>query len=278
LHALTDAGGETAAYANHFLALLADHEGNNTDALTCVRRSIGDGHADTHLITTADRIFSRLGLQEERKALWKNASAETRGTDDCRLAQASQALLDGDWKAVRTLLKQPLLSIAEGASTPWFLFKESFFGEFAERCRAGDPQAALDALARGSEAAPQFGMGRQEERQNVDFLFYRYQLCKQQGWDYLASAFANMILLEPEYPGSSEALYVYRVAKAENDPTAATRLQKILTWNHGASADWKNYQPIRWALCRQVIDGSLDGWNALINDSIYGQRARFECA
>ncbi len=274
---LAEADGETAAYANHFLALLAENEGRAAEALARVRRSIGGGYADTHLITTADQIFSRRGLQDERKALWKNAPAETQATDDCRLARASLALLDGDWKAVRALLSSPLLSIAEGASTPWFLFKESFFGEFAELCKAGDYKAALDVLAVGSKAAPQFGIGRQEDRQNVDFLFYRYQLCKKQGWDYLAAAFANMILLEPEYPGSSEALYVYRVAQAENDPTAEARLKKIIAWNQGSSSGWKKYQPIRWALSRQIIDGSTDGWRALLIDPIYGMRARFEC-
>ena len=179
---------------------------------------------------------------------------------------------------MRTLLKDPLLSIAEGASTAWFLYKESFFGEFAELCGKGEFQAALDILARGSEAAPQFGIGRQEERQNVDFLFYRYQLCKQQGWDYLASAFANMILLEPEYPGSPEALYVLRVALTENDSTAEARRKDIKAWNRDADPQWEKYQPLRRALSRQVLDGSLDGWQKLANDPIYGRRARFEYA
>ncbi|MCX6970306.1 MAG: hypothetical protein NTV93_09160, partial [Verrucomicrobia bacterium] len=229
-----------------------------------------------HLITTADQLFSRMGLHHERKTLWENAPVAIRATDDCRLARASLALLDGDWKSVRSLLKEPLLSIAEGASTAWFLFKESFFGEFAELCGKGDFKAALDILARGSEAAPQFGLGRQEERQNVDFLFYRYQLCKQQGWDYLAAAFANMILLEPEYPGSPEALYVLRVALAENDPTTEARRAKIEAWNRDADPEWRKHQPLRWALSRAVLDGSLEGWEALRSNTIFGTRAQFE--
>jgi len=276
LNGLANIGGETTAYANHFLAQLSENEGKVAEALEQIRRSVSGGYADTHLITTADQLLARLGRHEERKRLWKNAPAETRATDDCRLARASLALLDGDWKSVRSLLQEPLLSIAEGASSAWFLFKESFFGEFAQLCEAGDFKAALDILARGSEAAPQFGIGRQEERQNVDFLFYRYQLCKLQGWDYLAAAFANMILLEPEYPGSPEALYVLRVALAENDPTAKTRREKIKAWNRDADPDWEKYQPLRWALSRQVLDGSLDGWKKLEAHPIYGIRARFE--
>jgi hypothetical protein len=276
LTGLAEIGGETAAYANHFLAQLSENEGKTAEALEQIRRSVGEGYADTHLIATADQMLSRMGRHEERKALWQNAPAETRATDDCRLAQANLAQLDGDWKSVRTLLKEPLLSIAEGASTAWFLYKESFFGEFAELCGKGEFNAALDILARGSEAAPQFGIGRQEERQNVDFLYYRYQLCKAQGWDYLASAFANMILLEPEYPGSPEALYVLRVALAENDPTAAARREKIEAWNREADAEWAKYQPLRWALCRHVLDGSVDGWQGMQSHPIFGIRAGHE--
>ncbi|MFM8764660.1 MAG: hypothetical protein ACKOEZ_07490, partial [Spartobacteria bacterium] len=273
---LVDICGETAAYENHFLAQLSENEGKAAEALEQIRRSVGEGYADTHLISTADQMLSRMGLHKERKALWKNAPAETLATDDCRLAQANLALLDGDWNSVRSLLKEPLLSIAEGASTAWFLYKESFFGEFAELCSKGEFKAALDILARGSEAAPQFGIGRQEERQNVDFLYYRYQLCKQQGWDYLASAFANMILLEPEYPGSPEALYVLSVALAENDPTAAARREKIEAWNREADPEWAKYQPLRWALSRHVLNGSMDGWEKLQSHPIFGIRSRFE--
>ncbi|MCX6969227.1 MAG: DUF5107 domain-containing protein, partial [Verrucomicrobia bacterium] len=91
---LAEAGDETAAYANHFLALLAENEGNAAETLDCLRRSIGEGHADTHLITTADQLFSRMGLHHERKTLWENAPVAIRATDDCRLARASLALLD----------------------------------------------------------------------------------------------------------------------------------------------------------------------------------------
>ena len=276
LEGLSVIGGETAAYANHFLAQLSENEGRADEALDQIRRSVGEGYADTHLIATADQMLSRMGRHEERKALWKNAPAEARTTDDCRFAQANLALLEGDWKSVRSLLKEPLLSISEGVSAAWFLYKESFFGEFAHLSKAGDFKAALDILARGSEAAPQFGIGRQEERQNVDFLFYRYQLCKQQGWDYLAAAFANMILLEPENPGSPEALYVLRVALAEHDPTAKARRAKIEAWNRDAGSDSEKYQPLRWALCREVLDGSLDGWKKLEAHPIFGLRARFE--
>jgi len=276
LTSLAGIGGEAAAYANHFLAQLSENEGRPAAALDQIRRSIRGDYTDPHLIATADQMLSRMGLHEERKSLWENAPAGTRATDDCRLALASLALLDGDWKSVRALLKEPLLSIAEGAATAWLLFKESFFGEFAQLCEAGDFEAALDILARGSEAAPQFGAGRQEDRQNVDFLFYRYQLCKDQGWDYLSAAFANMILLEPEYPGSSEALYVLRVAVAENDPTADARRKKIEVWNRDADPAWGKYQPLRWALCREVLDGSLDGWKKLEQHPIYSARASFE--
>ncbi|MCX6969347.1 MAG: hypothetical protein NTV93_04225, partial [Verrucomicrobia bacterium] len=47
-----------------------------------------------HLITTADQLFSRMGLHHERKTLWENAPVAIRATDDCRLARASLALLD----------------------------------------------------------------------------------------------------------------------------------------------------------------------------------------
>jgi hypothetical protein len=111
----------------------------------------------------------------------------------------------------------------------------------------------------------------------VDFLFYRYQLSKQQGWNYMAAALANMILLESAYPGSAEALYVYRVARAENDPTAAVRRQAIEAWNAGATdAALRKLLPLRWALCRQLLHGSLEGWQALEADPLYRYRARFE--
>jgi hypothetical protein len=67
------------------------------------------------------------------------------------------------------------------------------------------------------------------------------------------------------------------VALAENDPTAAARREKIEAWNRDADPQWEKYQPLRWALSRQVLDGSLDGWQKLANDPIYGRRARFEC-
>ncbi|MFN6017313.1 MAG: hypothetical protein ACK49N_07025 [Verrucomicrobiota bacterium] len=125
-------------------------------------------------------------------------------------------------------------------------------------------------------SATQCGIGCQEERQNVDFLFYRYQLCKEQGWDYLASAFANIILLEPDYLGTPEALYVLRVALAENDPTATARREKIEAWNREADPDWAKYQPLRWARSHHVLDGSMDGWEKLQAHSIFGVRAKFE--
>jgi hypothetical protein len=118
--------------------------------------------------------------------------------------------------------------------------------------------------------ATQFGIGRQEELQNVDFFFYRYQLCKQQGWDYFTSAFANMILLEPEAP------YVLRVALVENDPTAAACREKIEAWNREVDPEWAKYQPLRWALSRQLLDGSMDGWEELQSHPIFGIRAKFE--
>jgi hypothetical protein len=85
-----------------------------------------------------------------------------------------------------------------------------------------------------------------------------------------------MILLEPEYPGSPEALYVLRVALAENDPTAAPRRAKIEAWNREADPQWAKYQPLRWALSRHVLEGSMDGWEKLQSHPIFGIRAKFE--
>jgi len=275
LEPLADAGGEIGAYANYFLGLMAAEAGDRQETLARLRRSVGEGNADTNLLTSADKALSGFGLHAERKLLWQAASTETKATDDYRLAMASLALLDGNWTAVRAQLAVPLRSLAEGVFTVWLLYKESFFGEFAERCRAGDPRAALDALARGSEVAPQFERGRMEDRFNVDFLFYRYALCRQQGWDYMAAAFANMILLDPEHPGSTEALYALRVAQAENDPTAVARRQRIQDRPRD-DADLKRSHPLRWALRRQVLDGSMDGWRDLEQHPFYRYRARFE--
>jgi hypothetical protein len=85
-----------------------------------------------------------------------------------------------------------------------------------------------------------------------------------------------MILLEPEYPGSPEALYVLRVALAENDPTADTRCEKVEAWNRDADPEWAKYQPLRWALSRQVVSSSLDGWRKLEAHPIFRIRAGFE--
>jgi hypothetical protein len=85
-----------------------------------------------------------------------------------------------------------------------------------------------------------------------------------------------MILLEPEYAGSPEALYVLRVALAENDPTAAARRAKIEAWNRDADPEWAKYQPLRWALSRHVLDGSFDGWKKLEAHPIFGIRANYE--
>ena len=274
---LTDSHDETSAYSNHFLGLLAAENDNADEACARLHRSVSEGYANTHLLTNADQVFARFGRHAERTALWEYASVETRTSDDYRLAQASLAFLDGNWSSVRSLLTAPLLSIAEGATYPWFLFKESFFGEFAEKISEGDFQGALDALASGSQTFPQFGIGRQEDRQNVDFLFYRYQICTLQGWHYLESAFANMILLEPEYPGSPEALYVYRVAKTENDPTASARLKAIETWNN-SSPGWQKHQPLRWALNQQTLHNSASGWHDLADHPLYRYRAQFELA
>ena len=273
---LVHQSGKTAAYANHFLARLAENEGECAEAGERIRRALSGGFADIDLIAAADKMLTSMGSHEARKQLWENAPPEARDTDEWRFAQASLALLEGNWQTVRSLLEEPLLSIAEGAADAWYLFKESFFGEFARQRAAGDAEGALDALARGSQPAPQFGIGRQEERQNVDFLFYRYQLCKEQGWDYLAATFANMILVEPEYPGSPEALYVLRAAIMENDPTAEERREKILSWNREADPDWERYQPLRSALSRDVLDGSSEGWETLRSHPIFGIRADFE--
>jgi superoxide dismutase len=274
---LTDTRDEASAYANHFLGLLAAEADEADEACARLHRSVNEGYSDTHLLISADQVFSRFGRHNERKLLWQHVSPEARNSDDCRLAQASLAFLDGDWNSVRSLLAAPLLSIAEGATYPWLLFKESYFGEFAEKISKGDFEGALDALASGSQAFPQFDIGRQEDRQNVDFLFYRYQLCKQQGWNYLESAFANMILIEPEYRGSPEALYVYHVAKIEHDPTASARLKAIETWNQ-TSPDWQKYQPLRHALNQQVLENSGSGWNDLAEHPLYRYRAQFELA
>jgi hypothetical protein len=158
----------------------------------------------------------------------------------------------------------------------WLNHKESFFGEAAELYGDGNPQAALDLLAQGSQASPQFGIGRQEDLQNVDFLFYRYLIARQQGWDYLTTSLANMILLSPAYTGSPEAIYVYRVAIAENDPTAARRRAEIEQWITTAPPTWKQSHPLRWALFQQAFEGSMDGWHELEAHPIYCHRAKFE--
>ena len=67
-----------------------------------------------------------------------------------------------------------------------------------------------------------------------------------------------------------------RVALAENDPTAAARREKIEAWNREADPEWAKYQPLRWALSRQVLDGSMDGWVKLQSHPIFGIRAKFE--
>ena len=96
-----------------------------------------------------------------------------------------------------------------------------------------------------------------------------------QGWEYMAASFANMILLDPEHPGSTEALYALRVAQAENDPTAALRRQNILARPRD-DADLKRNYPLRWALLQQLLEGTLDGWQALEQHPLYRYRARFE--
>ena len=275
LRPLADQGGEVGAYANHYLGLMAVEAGDRPEALVRLRRSVSGDYVDTNLLTSVDKALSGFALHVERKGLWKGAPAETKATDDYRLAMASLTFLDGDWQAVRTLLAAPLRSIAEGVFSAWLLYKESFFGEFAERYREGDPAGALDLLARGSEAAPQFEKGRMEDRFNVDFLFYRYALCRQQGWDYMATSFASMILLDPEHPGSTEALYALRVAQTENDPMGAARRQRIQDRPRD-DADLERNHPLRWALRRQVLDASLDGWRNLEQHPLYRYRARFE--
>jgi hypothetical protein len=67
-----------------------------------------------------------------------------------------------------------------------------------------------------------------------------------------------------------------RVALAENDPTAEARRQKIEAWNREADAEWAKYQPLRWALCRHVLDGSVDGWQGMQSHPIFGIRAGHE--
>lgn len=275
LDSLAGQGGEAGAYANQLLSLMAVEAGDCPEALAHLRRSVGGDYVDTNLLVSADKALTGFGLHDERKRLWQGAPAETKATDDYRLAMASLALLDGDWQAVRALLAAPLRSVAEGVFSAWLIHKESFFGEFAERCRAGDPEGALDLLARGAEPAPQFEKGRMEDRFNVDFLFYRYALCRQQGWDYMAASFANMILLDPEHPASTEALYALRVAEAGNDPTADARRQRIQA-RPSHDDDLKRTYPLRWALRGQVLDGSMEGWRDLAQHPLYRYRARFE--
>ena len=43
-----------------------------------------------------------------------------------------------------------------------------------------------------------------------------------------------------------------------------------------SAPQWEKYQPLRWALCRQVLDGTLDGWEKLRTHPIIGIRAGFE--
>jgi hypothetical protein len=39
---------------------------------------------------------------------------------------------------------------------------------------------------------------------------------------------------------------------------------------------WEKYQPLRWSLSRDVLDGSMDGWEILQSHPIFGIRAGFE--
>jgi hypothetical protein len=269
------ATGEVQSWADFFLGLLAEKESRTGDALKHFSQCKFDYESATALVVGIDHSLSRLNAWKEREKLWKNAPEAARKTDECRLASAWIAHHRKDWQTTRSLLEKPLLGIAEGASTAWLLWKESHFLEFVECCSRQEWGAALSALANGAKMAPQFGIGRQEDRQNVDFLFYRYQLCQELGWEPMARAYADMILREPEYPGSMEALYVLRVAILEKDPTAERRKTLIENWNHTARPEWRDRIPLRAAIFDDLY-GVKDAWNVLINHPIYSCRARHE--
>lgn len=267
---------EMRSWAEFFLGLIAEKEGMPEEAVNHFDHCSFEHESSTALVVGIDQALARLNAWDAREALWVKAPEAARRTDEFRLASAFISHWRGDWKTCRSLLEKPLLGIAEGASTPWLLWKESHFLEFVECCTRQNWEAAIDALASGSKMASQFGIGRQEDRQNVDFLFYRYNLCQELGWVSMARALGSMILREPDYAGSVETLYVLRVALAENDPTAPHRKQIVEEWNRAARPEWRERLPLRACLSDAVLSENSGTWQSLLSHPLYHKRAEYE--
>lgn len=267
---------EVKSWAEFFLGLIAERESRTSDALAHFVRCRFDHDSAVALVTALDQALARMNAWGQRETLWKAAPEAAKATDEFRIASAWIAHRKSDWRTTRALLEKPLLGIAEGASTAWLLWKESHFVEFSECCGRRDWQGAMDALATGAKMAPQFGIGRQEDRQNTDFLFYRYHLCKRIGWEAMARFFAQMILRDTDYPGSSEALYSLRTAVAENDPSTEARKVSVENWSRQARQEWSARLPLRQVLCEVVATQKQDAWTRLLQHPLYGYRAEYE--
>lgn len=276
LYAVPDTAIATIRAQAELLRALIEEQFGRTQQ--CGALLVSAGHLDPEevsLFAAADASCVRQGLHEFRRELWNEASPSVTASDVGRYALASTSLLDGDYLKTRELLKGPLFSIAEGGTGPWLVFKESFFVEFMQMWSEGDFSTAIDALARGSMPCPQFGVGRHEARENIDFLFYRFLAARHAGWDNMAAALAEHILLDPVYTGSADEIYALRVAEIQNHPSKQHRLTVAREWSENAGVEWRSTQLLRAALWGDY-EGQPEPWQRLCNHHVYYHRAAFE--
>jgi Domain of unknown function (DUF5107) len=174
LRALSGADDTTAGWAAFLLGL---HSGQ----LSWLERAAGllPDRAEPWL--AIDGALARDQRHLERNHLWARAPKALRARDDVRVALAAGALARGEWASVRSLLQEPLLSIAEGSMAPWLICRESYVAEALALWSGDNDDAPSRLLFLAGQAMPQFGIGRDEAGWSHDLLYYRWRLARERG-------------------------------------------------------------------------------------------------
>jgi len=223
-----------------------------------------------------DQLLAVERQHGERAALWQRAPAAWRERDDVRVAQAAGAHARGEWELARHWLEAPLLTIPEGAPTPWLCYRETFVAEAFARLRDGDEEGAAALLFRAGQAMPQFGMGRDEAGWGADLIYYRWRLALKSGRQLEAALLLEQGMQLDAYAGGFAAAYLAWLAQEAAHPSAPARLAKLREWDRDTGEGARGFTPLRAAVVDALSAGDMTRWHQLRDDPVFSFRADFE--
>lgn len=268
---------EVRGWASLLLGQVLRQRGDDAAALGHLRTAAADLVADLDAVVAIHDALLAAGRADEAAALWERVPETLRRSDPGRFARAQLAFRRADYGETRALLAAPLPSIGEGAFAAWFLWKEAHVAEAFVQWRAGALESASNQITAAGEAAPQFGLGREESLECMDLLYYRWRLAAARGQELLAGTLAAWLQAGRAFPSTVDAAYLARSAVERGHPSADARLREIARWEAEAHDidRWASH-PLHQAVMCALRERSREGWERLKANWLYRPRAEFE--